>query len=143
MKTSEASMWASLSKLRKIYREDLHITRIENSVESGPPDVEGCFKSIQFWLELKSVSKPKREDTLIKPRFEENQIPWMRRRKKAGGRVFIFLQVGRLRYLIPAFNDSLKALERGIPFNKLHTLSIIPTNATLGAILMTCIGSRP
>jgi len=89
---TEANLWKWLSKAKKHYKEDLHLNRLENLIGSGTPDVEGCLYGCQFWIELKCI--PKRTNSPLKIRFQPAQIPWMQRRQRAGGRVFVLLQVG-------------------------------------------------
>ncbi len=90
----ESSLWRWLAKARISLGLDLHMTRVENSVGSGMPDVEGCYKGVHFWIELKSVKRPIRKTTLICPKFQPAQIPWLKRRALTGGNVFVLLQVG-------------------------------------------------
>lgn len=106
VKVSETDLWSWLSKSRRHLREDLHINRIENSVIPGMPDVEGCFRGHQFWIELKCASRPKNEGHLLRIKFQPDQPEWIRRRLKAGlKRVYVLIQVGRCagagRYLVP------------------------------------------
>ena len=86
-------------------RESLHLQRVENSVASGPPDVEGqLLHRGQFWIELKSTARPKRGGP-VRFKVRDSQVEWMRRRCRVGGRVWLLLQVGSgrsaARYLVP------------------------------------------
>ncbi len=86
-------------------REDLHLQRVENSVGSGAPDVEGKLRrGGQFWIELKSTARPKR-DGPVRFKVRDSQVEWMRRRAAVGGRAWLLLQVGSgrsaARYLVP------------------------------------------
>ncbi len=75
-------------------REDLHIQRVENLVGSGAPDVEGKLREgSQFWIELKSAARPKR-DGPIRFKVRDSQVEWMRRRVAVGGQAWLLLQVG-------------------------------------------------
>lgn len=56
-----------------------HWQRLENSVGIGQPDVNCCWQSREFWLELK-IGKP-----LIRPA----QYAWGMRRAKQGGIAWI------------------------------------------------------
>lgn len=127
----ETRLWRWLAEARKTHREKLHMTRIENSVSSGMPDVEGCYSSTQFWIELKCEARPKREGTKIKPRFRPGQVPWIERRVKAGGQAFVLLQVGQgaasSRYLVPG--NEVAALARGMTEAELDAVSAIPPKA--------------
>lgn len=82
------------------------LKRIENSVGSGHPDVEGCIDGVQIWIELKSEERPKRPTTKIRFRVRASQDIWLQERVRAGfRRCWVLAQVGdaaesRL-YLIP------------------------------------------
>jgi hypothetical protein len=97
MSTRETSLWRWLSRARKQERSGgLHIQRVENSVASGTPDVEGCLRGHgQFWIELKSVDRPKRTGGRLAVKIRDAQVEWMRRRYMAGGNVWMLIQVGR------------------------------------------------
>lgn len=103
-KTTESNLWVWLKKGGKQFRSRLHMNRVENMVLSGMPDVEGCLDDQQFWIELKCEPRPARSTTLVKAHFRPAQIPWMKRRLKAGGLVSVLLQVGSghdaARYLV-------------------------------------------
>ncbi len=103
--TRESGLWRWLKGARLRLREDLHIQRVENSVGSGTPDVEGKLNGgDQFWIELKSTARPKR-DGPVRFKVRDSQVEWMRRRAAVGGRPWLLLQVGSgraaERYLIP------------------------------------------
>lgn len=107
-KVSESRLWAWMTSARMIIRESLHMCRLENSAVKGTPDVEGCLCGNQFWIELKTEPRRSYKDTKIKPKFQDGQIPWFKRRIKAGGRrLYVLLQVGSgnaaRRYLIPGY----------------------------------------
>ena len=127
--TRETNLWKWLKKLRKVYREDLHMHRVENSASPGMPDVEGNFFGNQFWLELKCEARPADPDTPIKCRFEPGQLPWLRKRVLAGGRAFVLLQVDKgaaaSRYLIEGGDDAYR-MEEGLTEYELGRLSLIP-----------------
>lgn len=105
------------------------MNRVENSAGKGMPDVEGCLRDgsvgHQFWLELKWESRPSDPKTKIKPKFRPQQIPWLHKRAKAGGRCYVLLQVGSghdaRRYLIPG--DVAGSLANGWSEEKLAKIS--------------------
>lgn len=113
-KTTESNLWSWLKKGGKELRYRLHMNRIENAVSSGMPDVEGCLDGSQFWIELKCEPRPVRPTTKIKPRFQPKQVPWIKRRARAGGIAYVLLQVGSScgarRYLIA--DEHLDTLEK-------------------------------
>lgn len=113
----ESALWGWLSNARHHFGAALQMTRIENMIGSGTPDVEGFLQdkpkaersisttpwpaptyspSGQFWLELKSSERPARPATPVrfKLRDREHQIYFMRRRWQLGGNAFWLLQVG-------------------------------------------------
>jgi len=105
----ESSLWDWLSKGRKELGDQLHVTRIENAVSAGMPDVEGYLKlpdcEGQFWLELKSEERPAKPSTLLRFKVRQAQVDWINERWAVGGNVFWLLQVGsgpdRILYLAP------------------------------------------
>lgn len=107
MSTREASLWKWLKEGTRRHYPDLDLRRVENGVERGTPDVEGCWKGWQFWIELKCCDRPKDPDLPFKVRFEPAQLPWLRRRTRAGGSCWVLLQLGSgqtaVRYLVPGF----------------------------------------
>lgn len=91
----ESRLWEWLKKARLSYRDDLHMTRVENGVSAGMPDVEGHLKrGGQFWIELKSAARPKHPDTPVRFRTRTAQVEWVDRRRAVGGRAWYLLQVG-------------------------------------------------
>jgi hypothetical protein len=72
--------------LRKIFRNHLpiiHWCSIETSAsEPGVPDMNGCINGIEFWIENKTTSG---FTVALRP----EQIGWMLRRTRCGGRSFI------------------------------------------------------
>ena len=82
------------------------LTRIENMVDEGTPDMEGCIDSAQVWAELKSCERPARSNTPIRPKVRPSQSDWHRERTAAGSRHhYVLIQVGEQSqaklYLIP------------------------------------------
>ncbi len=93
--TRESGLWRWLAKARPVLRDDLHMTRVENSVASGTPDVEGQWAQFgQFWIELKSEARPARDSSKVPFRVRDGQVEWLRRRCAAGGQAWLMLQVG-------------------------------------------------
>ena len=102
--TSETGLWRWLKGANKELRADLHMQRVENSVGSGAPDVEGKLRlGDQFWIELKSAKRPK-ADGPVRFKVRDAQVEWLKRRALVGGRGWLLLQVGSghaaRRYLI-------------------------------------------
>jgi len=72
--------------LRQIFQKHLpevHWQPVETwSTGQGVPDVNGCFRGREFWIENKLTSG-------WSINFETGQVAWAERRLRAGGRVFL------------------------------------------------------
>ena len=63
---------------------DIHFQRIETGLTgSGVPDVNGCAKGKEFWIELKEIHSGK---SLT---LRSMQVAWMAKRSAVGGQVFV------------------------------------------------------
>lgn len=140
----ESALWGRLKRAVKSFQETganspLHIARIDNSAGAGQPDVEGCFDGRQFWIELKSVMRPAREQTNLHPRSRESQDVWHKDRTLAGGRShWVLIQVGEGKkaalYLIPGRHYSeLKTSEGEYDLLSVCPPSVSPIDAILRA----------
>lgn len=115
------------------------VQRVENSATSGHPDVEGWITG-QFWIELKSCSRPARSDTMIRPKCRESQSIWHRERTAAGSTIhWVLIQVGdaakAILYLIPGSRyDEITATEAD-----LAAMCVIPVSATAGDALLRAV----
>lgn len=78
--------------LRKLLREKLpqvHWQAIETGgVGLGVPDVNGCYRGAEFWVELKQTDG---WAVTLRP----HQIGWLLHRARAGGRVFVLVRRAR------------------------------------------------
>lgn len=105
-KADESSLWEWLSKAEEPLAFDLHMNRVENSAMKGTPDVEACYLTMGFHIELKALERPAKPSTPIDTEISEQQAWWAVRRRLAGGRSFFLIQIGSghdaKRYLIPA-----------------------------------------
>ncbi len=136
----ESALWQRcLTGARALRRGDhrVDLQRIENVAVSGHPDVEGCIDGLQVWIELKSCERPVRSDTPIRPKKRISQGIWHAARAKAGCRVnWVLIQVGEAYdaalYLIPGRHYD----EITVPEARLAALSVLPSNATTGDILL-------
>ena len=72
--------------LRRLFRQNLpmvHWISVETGVtDPGVPDLNGCAQGVEFWLECKAT-----QGWAVTLRPE--QIGWLERRARAGGRTFI------------------------------------------------------
>ena len=59
------------------------LERIENSANTGTPDINGCCDGIEFWIESKVLSTT---GTFV---CQPTQLPWHLRRRAKGGRAFV------------------------------------------------------
>lgn len=96
----EHSFWKKLQ--RHLPRGDY--SRIESAVTPGFPDVSYCVDGVEGMLELKYRSEaPKRDSTSVFPDgkgLRPQQVAWMCKRLRHGGRVFMAAGVGKATYLI-------------------------------------------
>lgn len=119
----ESNLW---NWLRKAKHSTLDMQRIENICGGGTPDVEGILLGVQFWIELKFVERPKRKTTLLRPKFQPKQVPWLEKRWRLGGKAYCLLQVGKgfkaRRYLVKG--EYAGELEKGILEKSISKISI-------------------
>jgi hypothetical protein len=78
MKKRESILWQKIKK----HCPKAHLIRVESNTINGIPDINGCFASKEFWLELKS-------DKVGYPKLSKWQISWINKRLKHGGTVLI------------------------------------------------------
>lgn len=128
----ESNFWAWIrGKLKGI--PDLDVHRVENSVGSGMPDVEGCYRGGQFWLELKATTRPVRPTTPIRVKFQPLQVHWLEKRWRCGGSCWVYLKVEDARYLVPG--NKAHIVEAGVPEAELAALAVLPPNHTVPEML--------
>ena len=132
MKIRESNLWAWLRKSWKSNRL-LHAQRIENSTATGTPDVEISYGRTSFWVELKALHRPAREDTPIDTELTYAQGLWHRRRYEVGGTSFILIAIGarndRSMYLLPG-NLALDLIDNRVPEWHLGQLSLCQQDAS-------------
>ena len=78
MKKRESKLWQRIRSNIKKY----HLIRVESNTINGIPDINGCWNSKEFWIELKS-------DKVGYPKLSKWQISWINKRIKHGGIVII------------------------------------------------------
>ena len=78
--SKEKNLWA-------LVRDNLlgfHLQRIETGLTgSGVPDVNGCKKGQEFWIELKEIHSG--NSLTLRPM----QVAWIAKRAQYGGQVFV------------------------------------------------------
>ena len=94
----ESSLWQRCKTGMTALKERghrLHIGRIENTAGEGNPDVNGCIDGRLFDIELKSVKRPAKPSTKLRPKLRDSQQRWHRDRTEAGcRRHWVLIQVG-------------------------------------------------
>lgn len=95
-KTLEKNLWDWLKGARERCVWPLHMERVENLLDKGWPDVDGCYNERGFQVELKTVGRPARRTTAVFHHrdYREGQVEWLERRWAAGGSCFVLIQVG-------------------------------------------------
>ncbi len=138
MATRETSLWRWLAKSRLVYRELLHLSRVENSVAEGTPDVEGCLTAASpFWIELK-IAAVLRGDKVRMKHIRPAQVEWLRRRCAVGGLAWILVQVGSgrtaLRFLI--WGTHADELSEGVvSLERLRHLAVVDSRSRASEII--------
>ncbi len=103
MAKPEARLWQAM----KLKMPTIHdrLDRVENSVASGQPDVNGCLAGEDVWIELKAPKEPKRITTTLMTcngnhPLLVSQINWLIRQRQAGGIAFILVRTDKRLMLI-------------------------------------------
>lgn len=136
-KSLEKNLWARAYRaLRR--RRGLHITRIENGVGSGTPDVEGCYKGKQFWWELKVGEV--RKDGSVKVSFRPKQIPWLNKRWKAGGWAYALIKIEDRIYCIAGCDLAIFQGSEPVYLADLDQLCKVGKTVAWIDLLETCVG---
>ena len=99
---TEAQLWQLVKR-----NVEGHLVRIENTSGSGTPDVHGCSRGQDMWIELK----------LAKGRwlyFRSSQLAWFAKRQGAGGKVRILFRKLDEIYITSA-DEILKLIDQAVP----------------------------
>lgn len=136
----ESSLWKWLDKpLPK-----LHLTRVEDLVNVGRSDVEGCLDGSAFIIELKVADRPARSRTPIRTQSEitTEQCDWLEARRAAGGLAWLLIQVGQgheaKRYLLDG--RVARKARAGLTEDRLEDLSVCWSKADSEGILRAAAG---
>jgi len=137
----ENSLWKWLKATADGMRPHMHLGRVENSVEEGYPDVEGCYNGFSFHIELKVADRPARKSTPIRTQspVKQTQVDWLRERREASGRAWILIQVGTGRSARRYLLDGLRAgqVAKGLTELDLELYSCCGPLDTAASILST------
>jgi len=79
------------------------IDRIENLVGTGFPDTNCCFNGVEFWMEIKAPTEPKRPGTPLfgsNHKLSQDQKNWFLSQRNAAGLGFIYIETDKRRMLI-------------------------------------------
>lgn len=105
----------------------LHMRRVENLVSTGDCDVDGCWNGDYFELELKGCDRPVKGG-ILNFDVRQSQVLFHRKRWRAGGRIWIYIRVGRdrttKRYLIPS--NFLPQIQEGVQEEVLASMAVLP-----------------
>jgi hypothetical protein len=142
----DGGLWAWLGPKCKMI-EGLHILRVENSIGSGYPDVDACFKGRAFKIELKHGETFKKSDAVTVV-FQKEQPGWIKKRWRCGGNVWVLIKLGmghKMRlYLIRGcdiggISDGEKVVWKTSE-RYLSDISVITPNADVETIIRTAAG---
>ena len=100
---------------------EIHLQRIETGMTgAGVPDVNGCAKGKEFWIELKEIHSG--NALTLRPM----QISWLAKRASFGGQVFVMARKNdeiKL-YHIDSLTGIQELVKTGYKSNSLVTLTI-------------------
>lgn len=100
---------------------DMHLQRIETGMTgAGVPDVNGCAKGKEFWVELKEIHSGNK--LTLRPM----QISWLAKRASHGGQVFVMARKDNeiKLYHIDSLTGIQELVEMGFKSKALLTLNI-------------------
>jgi len=108
-KTAEKNLWNRMREAMRVFRADVHYTRIENSVSDSYPDVEVSllYEGVNYGatFELKTASRPVHFETSVPVHVRPGQVRWLKKRWNVRGSAWLLVQVGSgkdlARYLLP------------------------------------------
>lgn len=93
-KGPESVLWSWFKSGLPQVGRPYHVERIENSVGSGRPDVEGCVGGVIVNIELKVAHHIRKDGTFSLPHLTNTQAYWHHRRSEAGGISWFLIRAG-------------------------------------------------
>tara|TARA_R100001163_G_C4930058_1_gene106393 strand:- start:56 stop:445 length:390 start_codon:yes stop_codon:yes gene_type:complete len=115
--SKEKNLWALLRDNIK----EIHWQRIETGMTgSGVPDVNGCAKGKEFWIELKEVHSG--NSLTLRPM----QVAWLSKRAMNGGQVFVLARKNNQMKLfhVDGIERAQELVKNGYKSDNLLTLDI-------------------
>jgi penicillin-binding protein-related factor A (putative recombinase) len=115
--SKEKNLWALLRDNIK----EVHWQRIETGMTgSGVPDVNGCAKGKEFWIELKEIHSG--NSLTLRPM----QVAWLCKRAMNGGQVFVLARKNNQMklYHIDGIERAQELVKNGYKSDNLLTLDI-------------------
>ena len=115
--SKEKNLWALLRDNIK----EVHWQRIETGMTgSGVPDVNGCVKGKEFWIELKEIHSG--NSLTLRPM----QVAWLSKRAMNGGQVFVLARKNNQMklYHIDGIERAQELVKNGYKSDNLLTLDI-------------------
>ena len=113
----ESNLWALL----RDNLLDFHFQRIETGMTgSGVPDVNGCKKGKEFWVELKEIHSG--NSLTLRPM----QVSWLAKRAMHGGQVFVLARKNDVIKLfhVDGLDRAHELVKNGFKSDALVTLTI-------------------
>lgn len=89
----ESALWRKLRPGILSVAPGADLVRVENVSDPGTPDVSYCIDKIEGWAELKSLRGLGRGGSIPSGTIRTAQSVWIRRRCRAGGRVYVLIGV--------------------------------------------------
>lgn len=128
MKSLESNLWGWLKRAgdKPEFAGRLHYHRVENSVETGCPDLEACLDGRPFWTELKTVAAPT-GNAGIKVKITADQVDWARKRWRVGGASWVLVRVGHKEHFLLPGKD-LREMLKTVPYQWFVGTSGLPSN---------------
>lgn len=113
--------------IRSRMAEKARLTRIENIVAEGTPDVNCCMLGHEFWIELKDAPAAKRETSLLLGRSHKltpQQVNFWRAQRRHGGHAFVLVRYGGTEFFL--FDDWLNINEFTVQQARENSLFFTP-----------------